>query len=318
MADAHWSQIGETTKSVWKFRFMLWTAIHMPQKAVEIIATVIVFFFFLGAGDVRKRSRLYLMHIGKQQNRRISSWDVYRHILSFVLSMIEKIRSWAGKMTLLKWEVQNDDLERLVREIDSGKGAFIICSHLGNMEALRSLTGYRQRHSKKDFQVFPVVDFSGTRLFNDLLRKLNPGLMENCFDANSIGVETAIAMREKMESGNLVAIAGDRTSGHSRNRCISLSFLGEQANFPEGTFVLANLLKFPVYFMFAVRKRDLDISSPYEFHIVQSKAALEKACLSRREKVVALAREYVGYLESFCLEHPYQWYNFYNFWQKEN
>ena len=43
MADAHWSQIGETTKSVWKFRFMLWTAIHMPQKAVEIIAAVIVF-----------------------------------------------------------------------------------------------------------------------------------------------------------------------------------------------------------------------------------------------------------------------------------
>ncbi len=318
MADAHWSQIEETTRSAWKFRFMLWAAVHLPQKTVEAIAAVVVFFFCLGAREVRERSRLYLRHVGKLQNRRISSWDVYLHVLSFALSMIEKLRGWAGKIPLSKLEVQNDDIESLLRQIDSGKGAFVLCSHLGNMEALRSLTGYSQRHSTKDFQVFPVVDFSGTTRFNDLLRELNPGLTKNCFDANSIGVETAVAMREKMETGNLVAIAADRTSSHSRNRFVSLSFLGEEARFPEGAFVLANLLKFPVYFIFAFRKRDLDIASPYEFHIIRAKTQTEKARSSQREKAEALAGEYARHLERFCLEHPYQWYNFYNFWQKEN
>lgn len=318
MADAHWSQIEETTKSAWKFRFMLWTAIHLPQKMVELIAAVIVLFFCLGASEVRKRSRLYLMHIGKLQNRRISSWDVYLHVLSFALSMIEKIRGWAGKISLSELEVQKDDIENLVGQIDSGKGAFVLCSHLGNMEAMRSLTEYHKKHSMKDFQVFPVVDFSGTKRFNDLLQKLNPDLMKNCFDANFIGVETAISMRKKMESGNLVAIAGDRTSEHSQNRFIPLTFLGEKANFPEGAFVLANLLKFPVYFIFAFRKRDLDIASPYEFHIIRAKTEIGKTHLSQKEKAAALAEEYVRHLERYCLEHPYQWYNFYNFWQKEN
>lgn len=317
MADAHWSQIEETTKSAWKFRFMLWAAVHLPQKIIELIAAVVVFFFFLGASEVRKRSRLYLMHVGKLQNRQISSWDVYLHILSFALSMVEKIQGWAGKISLSGLEIQKDDIESLVSRIDSGKGSFILCSHLGNIEAMRSLTEYHQKHSTKEFQVFPVVDFSGTRRFNDLLQKLNPELMKNCFDANSIGVETAISMREKMASGNLVAIAGDRTSGHSQNRFIPITFLGEKANFPEGAFVLANALKFPVYFIFAFRKRDLDIASPYEFHIIRSKTNLE-TCLSRSEKATELAKEYVCLLERYCLEHPYQWYNFYNFWQKEN
>lgn len=318
MADAHWSQIEETTRSAWKFRFMLWAAVHLPQKMVESIAAVVVFFFCLGTRKVRERSRLYLMHVGKLRNRRISSWDVYLHILSFALSMIEKIRGWAGKIPLSKLETRNDDFESLVRQIDSGKGAFVLCSHLGNMEALRSLTGFRQKHSTRNFQVFPVVDFSGTRRFNDLLWKLNPGLMKNCFDANSIGVETAVLMRERMEAGNLVAIAADRTSGHSRDRFVSLSFLGEEAHFPEGAFVLANLLKFPIYFIFAFRKRDLDIASPYEFHIIRAKIQTEKARCSQREKAEVLAGEYVRHLERFCLEHPYQWYNFYDFWQKEN
>lgn len=318
MADAHWSQIEETTRSAWKFRFMLWAAVHLPQKTVEAIAAVVVFFFCLGAGKVRERSRLYLKRVGKLRNRRISSWDIYLHVLSFALSMIEKIRGWSGKMPLSKLEVQDDDIESLVRQIDSGKGAFVLCSHLGNMEALRSLTEYSQKHSARDFQVFPVVDFSGTRRFNDLLWKLNPELMKNCFDANSIGVETAVAMREKMETGNLVAVAADRTSGHSKDRFVSFPFLGEEAHFPEGAFVLANLLKFPIYFIFAFRKRDLDIASPYEFHIIRAKTQTEKARASQREKAEALAGEYVRLLERFCLEHPYQWYNFYNFWQKEN
>lgn len=318
MADAHWSQIEETTKAPWKFRFMLWAAVRLPQKMVEALAAVIVFFFFLGASDVRSRSRLYLMHIGKLQNRRISSWNVYLHILSFALSMIEKIRGWSGKIPLSQLEAQKDDIEKLIGQIDAGKGSFVLCSHLGNIEAMRSLTEYNKKHSVKNFQVFPVVDFSGTRRFNDLLGKLNPDLMRNCFDANSIGVETAISMRGKMEEGNLVAIAGDRTSSHSRDRFIPLTFLGERANFPEGAFILANLLKYPVYFIFACRKRDLDIASPYEFHVIRARTGEEKAYLSQRERAVALAEEYVRHLEKYCLEHPYQWYNFYNFWQKEN
>lgn len=316
MAEEHWSQIEEASKTAWKFRFMLWVTIHLPRKLVECIVAVVVFFFYLGAAPVRKRSRLFLEHVSKMKGKKIPPFAVYRHILAFALSMIEKIRGWAGKMSLSELETQNDDIDDLVNLLDSGKGAFILCSHLGNIEAMRSLTGYRKEHTKRNFQVFPVVDFSGTKCFNALLRELNPELMTNSFDANSIGVDTAISMREKIQAGNLVAIAGDRTSANSQNRFIPLNFLGDAAEFPEGSFALAHILKAPVYFIFAFRKKDLDITSPYEFHIIRSKTVLGGKRFEQKQQMANLAAEYASHLEKFCLEHPYQWYNFYNFWQK--
>lgn len=229
--------------------------------------------------------------------------------------MIEKIRGWTGKLSLSQVEFREDDVRELLERLDAGKGAFIVCSHLGNMEAMRALAESGKNRVARKFRVFPVVDFSGTKRFNALLRNLNPGLMDDCFDANSVGVETAVLMREKLESGNIVAIAGDRTSAHSLDRSFAIPFLGETANFPEGAFLLADLLKHPVYFIFAFRKKDLDIASPYEFHVLRAKTEL---CGPKRDRMKNLAEEYVAHLERFCLEHPYQWYNFFNFWQKEN
>lgn len=314
----HWTQIGETTSSAWKFRFMLWATIHLPQRVVEGLASVIVFFFCLGAAPVRKRSRSYLEHVWKSRNRRVSCLDVYRHILSFALSMVEKIWGWAGKISFSELEFRDDDVGELVERLNAGRGAFVLCSHLGNIEAMRALTGNGKNQVARNFRVFPVVDFSGTKRFNALLRKLNPGLMENCFDANSVGVETALFMREKLEAGDIVAIAGDRTSARTLDRSLAIPFLGETANFPEGAFMLAEILKYPVYFIFAFRKKDLDISSPYEFHVVRAKTELVGARGSKRDGMKRLACEYVSHLEKHCMEHPYQWYNFFDFWQKEN
>lgn len=316
MANEHWFQIKETENAEWKFQFMLWAAIHLPLKWIECFAAVVVFFFYLGASPVRKRSRLYLEHVFAMRNQKVPHFAVYRHILAFALSMVEKIRGWAGKINLSELETQNDDIDKLIESLDSGEGAFVLCSHLGNIEAIRSLTGFRKEHTHRIFQVFPVVDFSGTRKFNTILHKLNPSLMKNAFDANTIGPDSVIAMHEQIASGNLIAIAGDRTSSHFEKRQISLPFLGENAAFPEGAFTLACVLKAPVYFIFAFRKKDLDITSPYEFHVIHSSVTWTGKRSEQKKKIAELAAEFTSHLERFCLQHPYQWYNFYNFWSK--
>ena len=314
--EEHWSQIKETAEPAWKLRFMLWAAVHLPRKCVECITAVVVFFFYLGAAPVRRRSRHYLQHVFAIKNQKVPAFAVYKHILAFALSMIEKIRGWAGKMNLSELETQNDNLQELVEKLNAGNGAFILCSHLGNIEATRSLTSYQKEHTIRKFQVFPVIDFLGTKNFNAILQKLNPELLQNSFNANEIGVETAIQMREKIETGNLVAIAGDRTSAHFQNRMIPLKFLGETAEFPEGAFTLAGILKAPIYFIFAFRKKDLDITSPYEFHVIRSQVEWNGKRSEQKQKTAELANDFVSYLEKFCLKHPYQWYNFYDFWQK--
>ena len=247
---------------------------------------------------------------------RVGAFGTYKHILSFALSMVEKLRGWKGAIKLNQIESQNDDLQMLVSQMNQGQGAFLLCSHLGNMEMLRSLTEYGEFHTSRKFQVFPVVDLSGSKKFNALLRELNPELMENVIDANSIDVDSAIWMKEKIADGNLVVIAGDRTSAHTRNRVLETTFLGETANFPEGAFSLAGILNAPVYFVFAIRKHDFNIRSPYEMHVVRAKTNLDCLRKERPARLKMLLQEYTELLERLCKEHPYQWYNFYNFWDR--
>lgn len=311
----HWSEVKEVGGSLWHFRFMLWIVCHLPLFLVEVCTAIICFFFWIGAKPVRARSRIYLEHLARVQKRRPDFLGPYKHILSFALSMMEKLLGWKGAIKLNNIETQDDDLNALVDQLNRGEGAFLLCSHLGNMEMLRSLTGYDEYHTQKDFEVFPVVDFSGTSKFNALLRELNPDLMNHVVDANNIGVDTAVWMKDQIAAGNLVVIAGDRTSANSRDRKLETEFLGEKANFPEGSFSLAGILNAPIYFMFAIRKKDFDIKSTYEMHVIRAKTSLECSRKERPERLKLLLREYTSILEKLCLKHPYQWYNFYNFWE---
>lgn len=316
--EQHWSEVKEVGGSLWHFRFMLWAVCHLPLPLVEFFTAVICFFFWIGAKPVRARSRIYLDHLAKFQNKRRDFFGTYKHILSFALSMVEKLLGWKGSIGLNQVEPQNDDLQMLVDHLEKGEGAFLICSHLGNMEMLRSLTGYGGFHTHRNFEIFPVVNFSGTSKFNALLRELNPWLMDHVIDANNIGVDTAIKMKEHIAEGNLVSIAGDRTSAHARDRKIETNFLGEVANFPEGSFSLAGILNAPVYFIFGIRKHDFNIKSTYEMHVVRAKTSLDCSRKERPERLKALLQEYTQMLERFCVAHPYQWYNFYNFWEKNS
>ena len=316
MQQEHWSEVQEVGRGQWQFRFMLWIVRHLPLFLVESCTAVVCFFFYLGASPVRKRSRNYLKHVAQVKGVKPTFWVPYKHVFAFALSMMEKILGFQGSIKLNQLETQGDDLETLVHQLEKGEGAFLLCSHLGNMEMLRSLTGYGERHTKNDFKVFPVVDFSGTSKFNALLRELNPDLMNQVVDANSIGVDSAVWMKERIAEGNLVVIAGDRTSAHSRNRNVETEFLGETANFPEGSFTLAGVLNAPVYFVFAIRKNDFDIRSPYEMHVVRARTELGGPRKERPVKIKMLLQEYVNLLEKHCLRHPYQWYNFFNFWDK--
>ena len=314
-SNQHWFELKEVGGSLWHFRFMLWITCHLPRRVVELCTAVICFFFWLGAAPVRSRSKAYLKRLYAVQGRNVPPFATYRHVLSFALSMIEKLLGWRGVIPLQDIETQGDDLDMLVEQLDRGEGAFLICSHLGNMEMLRSLTGYGKIHTHRQFTVHPVVDFSGTSKFNALLYELNPDLMKVVVDANKIGVDSAVWMKEQIGQGNLVVIAGDRTSANSTDRNVSIDFLGERASFPEGAFTLASILNAPIYFSFAIRKRDFDIRSPYEMHIVRAKTSFDCPRKERPKRIEALVLEYVEILTKHCKRHPYQWYNFYNFWQ---
>jgi predicted LPLAT superfamily acyltransferase len=123
-------------------------------------------------------------------------------------------------------------------------------------------------------------------------------------------VATAMLLSERIEAGGIVAIAGDRVPITPGNATLVSSFLGKDAHFPIGPYVLGAALACPVFIVFGVR-RDKDVS-------VTVRRLADRIVLPRWERRTAIRPyldAYVAALSETCTEYPLQWFNFYPFWQ---
>ncbi|MDR2211843.1 MAG: hypothetical protein LBO65_10340 [Spirochaetaceae bacterium] len=342
----HWS--GQKEKAgPWQMGLFFFLFRLLPPKLLSILAYPVGFCYFLFSRNSRRESRRFLGRLeicrapgphggpSKTSDRAFFSpanseapagkgLSALGHITAFALAVVEKAQAWAGRIPFKRIHFQDDDITALIGGLEQGKGAVLLCSHLGNTELLRALADYRHTGVSRDIPVTSIADFEVTPFFNRMVAKVNPRSLLKIISANSIGPDSIVILKEEIEQGGLAVIAGDRTSTHNRRRIFSIPFLGVEAPFPQGPWLLAALLEAPVYAVFALRRRDLSPAPDYDMHVhrlAPDPAPREKSPAesgpSRKERARRMenwARQFAALLEGHCLQHPYQWYNFYDFW----
>jgi predicted LPLAT superfamily acyltransferase len=314
----HWSEQKEQTAGYWHVRLLLIIFKAWPMFLMRLGAYPVALSYFLFSKKVRDDSRRFLKRVAAcfAAEGKVFPIRVFRHILAFSLTVVEKVEAWGGKVMFDRVHFQDDDVGDLIATLDRGEGALLICSHLGNAELLRGLANFNRTGVSRPVPVTSIVDFSVTAYFNRMLRELNPDSTLRVISANDIGPDTVILLQDRLAAGELVVIAGDRTAAKSRDKYFLLPFLNEDAPFAYGPFFLASLLNVPTYFVFALRQRDTSLASRYNMHIYKSAVSFDCSRRERADRVEALARFFVEKLEYHCRRHPYQWYNFYDFWAK--
>jgi predicted LPLAT superfamily acyltransferase len=321
----HWSQHKEKAAGYWHIKLMLILFRLFPVVILRVIAFPVGFFYFLFSKRARIESARFLQKAApfveqsKTAKRCRSPFGPLRHIVSFSLTLVEKIQSWGGKFQFKNIHFQDDDVEELIRELENGKGVFLITSHIGNIELLRGLASFNRTGVSRKTPMTAVIDMKVSENFSRMLKELNPQSSFDILSASEIGPHTAIILEDQLASGTIVTIAGDRTSANSggQEKKFMIPFLGEDAPFSPGIFYLAVLMKAPVYFVFALRRGDLSIKPEYDMYV--HKSALSSEC-SRKERLAQsslLANSFASLLENYCKKNPFQWYNFYDFWSKE-
>jgi predicted LPLAT superfamily acyltransferase len=87
--------------------------------------------------------------------------------------------------------------------------------------------------------------------------------------------------------------------------------MGSPARFPLGPFVLSELTGAPLAIWFAdkVDRRSVKITVHEPFNIRSGTRR------DRNERLEEALRRFVTLLEATVRENPYQWYNFYDFWE---
>ena len=102
-------------------------------------------------------------------------------------------------------------------------------------------------------------------------------------------------------------IAADRTPVDS-DRVQHLAFLGREATWPQGAWILASLLKVPVLAVFCYRHQQ-----QFEVHVHKIADVVNLPRKDRLHAMQQVTGRYVTLLEQHCLRAPYQWFNFYHF-----
>ncbi len=302
---SHWSQI-EERGLVWGMAFLLKVYLIFGRKVLQFFLYPVVSYYWLLNGKGRRASREYLDRISAFKDDpsiKGSLKGSYLHFISFANALIDKLAAWSGTLSLDDIEYHGRDA--VISHIDKGQGVLLFGSHLGNLEVCRVIAKLR---SKVTINV--LVHTKHTEKFNTLLNKYADSGKLNLIQVTSVNASTAMLLQDKIDAGEMVIIAADRTPVGATGRVAQASFLGQPASFPQGPFILALLLKCPVFTLFCIKEQDKQVI--YFDHFSDAQGVPRK---QRTAVIQQYVEKFAERLQHYCAKAPMQWFNFYDFWQ---
>ncbi|WP_305375003.1 glycosyltransferase family 2 protein [Photobacterium leiognathi] len=306
----HWSSHTERG-TILGIKTLLAVYSLLGRKAFNVLLKAVMGYYYLTGKKARKASEDYLEQLesyaSDNQLALPAKLNSYDHLLSFGHTMLDKLVAWKGDYSENNLTIHGD--EHFNELAKRQQGIVVLGSHLGNLELCRALSS---RHP--DIKINALVFTEHAERFNAVLKAINPDSDLNLIQVNELGADTAIMLQQKVEQGEWVVIVGDRTSVTKEQRVVWADFLGKPAPFPQGPFILASVLKVPVYTLFGLR----DDSQATPHFDVYFEPFSEQLILPRKTRETAIqetVQQYASRLESYTIKAPLQWYNFFNFWQ---
>jgi predicted LPLAT superfamily acyltransferase len=281
-------------------RLIAWLAQVCGRGPTRLLLYPIVAYFLLVRGPERLASRQYLQRV---LQRRPHCWEVARHVHTFAATILDRLYLLGGRTHL--FDIRVDGLDALTDALAQGRGVLVFGSHLGSFDALRVL-----KRLRGDLALRVVLDKAHNQQLSEVLDALDPQLAAGIIDAGQDGPSVALAIKQATDEGAMVAMLVDRAQPGEPS--LRLPFLGAPAPFPTTPWLLAATLKVPVVLAFGLQRGD----NRYQlcFETFSDCIALPRA--QRAAALHALMHRYADILHHRALDAPYNWFNFYDFWQQ--
>jgi len=224
---------------------------------------------------------------------------LYKNYFVFGQTLLDKVIVMAGIEN--KFTYDFDGEENLRDIVKGGKGGILLSGHVGNWEAAGHLL-------KRLNTRINVVMFDGEhQQIKQYLETVTGGHKLNIIPIKE-DISHVYAMGEALQKNELICLHADRFMEGNKTRVIS--FLGENAQFPLGPFLLAASFRVPVSIVFAFKE------SKSHYHFFGSPILARQDAESKDNFISRLTSTFVKELEQKVKMYPEQWFNYYNFWQK--
>jgi hypothetical protein len=300
----HWTQQSERGNRL-VLRLMAWIAVAFGRRAARVVLHPITWYYLAFAPAARRQSSRYL---ARALGRPATLADRYRHIHSFAATVLDRVYLARGRVH--DFQLNLDGAPLMDALVAQGRGALLIGAHFGSFEALHAVGT-----SRPGLRVAMAMYPDNARLIHDALQAIAPGFH---LDIIAIGrPSSTLAVRDWLDAGGLVGMLGDRVRGQEgpRGGWVELPFLGQLARFSDGPFRLALLLKRRLVFMAGIYRGGARYDVRFE---PLADFSAPPADARERDNLLRDALQaYVQRLESLCREAPYNWFNFYDFWNED-
>ena len=184
-----------------------------------------------------------------------------------------------------------------------GRGAILLGAHLGSFEAMR------MQGDTDGFRINFLGYFRNARMINAVLQKLNPAATARLIPIDPADLTFMLRIKQLTDRGEFVAILGDRVGADGR--AATVDFLGGKADFPTGVYMLASILKCPIYLTFGLYRAP----DRYDFFCEPFEEQTQLPREGRDGALQAYAQKFAARLEHFVRMAPDNWFNFYDFWR---
>ena len=297
-AGAAWLQQQEKSNLA-ILKLMVWISLTFGRAIGRLVLYGIAGYYVLFAPKARRFSRTYL-------TRALGRWaewsDGFRHVLAFASTIHDRIYLLNDRFDLFDIEIIG--AEALDASLAKQPGALLIGAHLGSFEVLRAVG-----RGRAGLKVAMLMYEENARKINAALEAINPAATA---DIIALGrMDSMIEARDKLDQGYLVGMLADRGLGDDAT--VDHEFLGKMAPLPVGPFRMAALLRRPVFFMAGLYLG----GNRYQIHF-EPLADFSETPRAERDAAMRAAQQlYAERLSHFCRLAPYNWFNFFDFWQKK-
>jgi predicted LPLAT superfamily acyltransferase len=283
--------------SMTMLRFITWISLRLGRRLARLILYLIAGYFVLFAPKARRSSRAYLTRVF---GRPAHIWQVYRHFFSFAATIHDRIYLLNDRFDF--FDISLYQPEAVDTAVATGRGVLLLGAHLGSFEVLR---GVGRQHI--DPRVIMVMYEKNAQRINAILSAVNPNIEQNVISPGR--VDSMICVQKELENGALVGLLGDRSFGKEKMQPIP--FLGKPALWSNGPLRIAAILRRPVFFMTGL------YTGPGKYEVfIEPLADFTEVEKEGREAALQQAlTKYVELLDKYCHMAPYNWFNFFDFWQ---
>lgn len=307
MNRQHWANQRERG-SLLLMRFTAGAARLLGRRLLSPLVYVIVAYFFLFSGKARRSIQQYQHNLALssgQQHLRPTRRSVFRQFNAFAESLLDKLDIWRGALSLD--QISLHDPHHLRDQLhQAGRGQMLVGAHLGNLEVCRALAELGEK-----VQMNVLVHTKHAEQFNRLLSDAGASHLR-LIQVSELNPAIMLQLAERLERGEWLAIAGDRVPLHGGRR-VRVNFLGQPADLPQGPWLLAGLLGCPINLLSCLK-----IDGRYRVSLEPFAAELKWKRRERDAVVQQHAQRYAERLAEHCLQAPYQWFNFYPFWNEHD